>query len=75
MAHDGDMQIPQSVARFNRRVTNPIQRLWAGRAPTFGILEHVGRKSGKAFRVGNFRYQNGPNSHAPALNPIRVGGA
>ena len=51
MAHDGDMQIPQSVARFNRRVTNPIQRLWAGRAPTFGILEHVGRKSGKTFRT------------------------
>lgn len=37
------MQIPQGVARFNRVVTNPIQRLWAGRAPTFGILEHVGR--------------------------------
>src|SRR6185312_9990190 len=51
MAHDGDMQIPQSVARFNRRVTNPIQRLWAGRAPTFGILEHVGRKSGTTFRT------------------------
>ena len=51
MAHDGKMQIPQSVARFNRRVTNPIQRLWAGRAPTFGILEHVGRKSGKTFRT------------------------
>lgn len=51
MAHDGNMQIPQSVARFNRRVTNPIQRLWAGRAPTFGILEHVGRKSGKTFRT------------------------
>jgi deazaflavin-dependent oxidoreductase (nitroreductase family) len=51
MAHDGAMQIPQSVARFNRHVTNPIQRLWAGRAPTFGILEHVGRKSGKTYRT------------------------
>ncbi len=51
MAHDEKMQIPQSVARFNRRVTNPIQRLWAGRAPTFGILEHVGRKSGTTFRT------------------------
>ena len=46
MAHDGNMQIPQSVARFNRRVTNPIQRLWAGRAPTFGILEHVAERFG-----------------------------
>jgi deazaflavin-dependent oxidoreductase (nitroreductase family) len=51
MEDDGTMQIPQSVARFNRHVTNPIQRLWAGRAPTFGILEHVGRKSGKTFRT------------------------
>jgi deazaflavin-dependent oxidoreductase (nitroreductase family) len=45
------MQLPQWLARFNRRVTNPIQRLWAGWAPTFGILEHVGRKSGKHFRT------------------------
>jgi deazaflavin-dependent oxidoreductase (nitroreductase family) len=47
----GSMQLPQSLARFNRRVTNPIQRLWAGWAPTFGILEHVGRKSGKTYRT------------------------
>lgn len=45
------MQIPQSVARFNRRVTNPIQRLWAGYIPAFAILEHVGRKSGKPYRT------------------------
>jgi deazaflavin-dependent oxidoreductase (nitroreductase family) len=47
----GDMQLPQRLARFNRYVTNPIQRLWAGWAPTFGILEHVGRKSGKRYRT------------------------
>lgn len=45
------MQLPQWLARFNRHVTNPIQRLWAGFAPTFGILEHLGRKSGKAYRT------------------------
>jgi deazaflavin-dependent oxidoreductase (nitroreductase family) len=45
------MQLPQWLARFNRHVTNPIQRLWAGWAPTFGILEHAGRKSGKQFRT------------------------
>ena len=43
------MQLPQWLARFNRHFTNPIQRLWAGWAPTFGILEHVGRKSGKPY--------------------------
>jgi deazaflavin-dependent oxidoreductase (nitroreductase family) len=45
------MQLPQWLARFNRHVTNPIQRLWAGRLPGFGILEHVGRKSGKPYRT------------------------
>ena len=45
------MQLPQWLARFNRHVTNPVQRLWAGWAPTMGILEHVGRKSGKQFRT------------------------
>ena len=45
------MQLPQWLARFNRHVTNPVQRLWAGWLPGFGILEHVGRKSGKAYRT------------------------
>ena len=45
------MQLPQWLARFNRHFTNPIQRMWAGCAPTMGILEHVGRKSGKPYRT------------------------
>ena len=45
------MQLPQWLARFNRHVTNPIQRMWAGWAPTMGILEHVGRRSGKRYRT------------------------
>ncbi len=45
------MQLPQGLARFNRHVTNPIQRLWAGRVPPFGILEHVGRRSGRQYRT------------------------
>jgi deazaflavin-dependent oxidoreductase (nitroreductase family) len=47
----GGMQLPQGLARFNRHVTNPVQRLWAGWAPTFCILEHVGRRSGKPYRT------------------------
>jgi deazaflavin-dependent oxidoreductase (nitroreductase family) len=43
--------MPQWLARFNRRVTNPIQRLWAGWAPMYAILDHVGRKSGKSYRT------------------------
>jgi deazaflavin-dependent oxidoreductase (nitroreductase family) len=45
------MQLPQWLARFNRRVTNPIQLLWAGWAPTYGILGHVGRKTGRSYRT------------------------
>ncbi|OBF28665.1 nitroreductase family deazaflavin-dependent oxidoreductase [Mycobacterium sp. ACS4331] len=45
------MQLPQWLARFNRRVTNPIQRIWAGYAPTMGILAHVGRTSGRSYRT------------------------
>jgi deazaflavin-dependent oxidoreductase (nitroreductase family) len=45
------MQLPRALARFNRYVTNPIQRMWAGRLPGFGIIEHVGRRSGRAYRT------------------------
>lgn len=45
------MQLPQWLARFNRHVTNPIQRIWAGYVPSMGILEHVGRRSGKTYRT------------------------
>ncbi len=45
------MELPQGLARFNRHVTNPVQRLWAGRIPAHGILEHVGRRSGKTYRT------------------------
>jgi len=45
------MQLPQRLARFNRYVTNPIQRRWAGWLPPFAIVEHVGRRSGKRYRT------------------------
>ncbi len=48
---DSCMQLPQGLARFNRHVTNPVQRLWAGWAPSFAIIEHVGRRSGKPYRT------------------------
>jgi deazaflavin-dependent oxidoreductase (nitroreductase family) len=48
---DSGMQLPQGLARFNRHVTNPVQRLWAGWLPPFAIVEHVGRRSGKPYRT------------------------
>jgi deazaflavin-dependent oxidoreductase (nitroreductase family) len=48
---DSGMEFPQGLARFNRHVTNPIQRMWAGWLPPFAIVEHVGRRSGKPYRT------------------------
>jgi deazaflavin-dependent oxidoreductase (nitroreductase family) len=45
------MQLPQWLAKFNRRVTNPVQLIWAGWIPAYAILEHVGRRSGKLYRT------------------------
>lgn len=45
------MPIPMAVARFNRYVTNPIVRRFAGWAPGFCILTHVGRRSGREYRI------------------------
>ncbi len=45
------MHAPRALAAFNRRVTNPIQRRWAGQIPFHAIIEHTGRRSGKPYRT------------------------
>src|ERR1700722_4288185 len=49
------------VAAFNLAVTNRITSRFAARLPGFGILTHVGRRSGKVYRtpVNVFRAQEG----------------
>ena len=49
------------VAAFNLAVTNRITSRFAARLPGFGILTHVGRKSGKLYRtpVNLFREPDG----------------
>src|SRR6266487_5799983 len=49
------------VAAFNLAVTNRITSQFAARLPGFGILTHVGRKSGKLYRtpVNVFRAPEG----------------
>jgi deazaflavin-dependent oxidoreductase (nitroreductase family) len=49
------------VAAFNQAVTNRISTPFAGRLPGFGILTHVGRKSGRSYRtpVNVFRTPDG----------------
>ena len=55
------MSLPRVLARLNRYVSNPIQRRWAGWLPGYGIVEHTGRTSGKAYRtpVNVFRRDGG----------------
>lgn len=45
------MKVPAAVARFNKVVTNPIQRMWAPRVAPYAMVEHVGRKSGKKYSI------------------------
>jgi deazaflavin-dependent oxidoreductase (nitroreductase family) len=45
------MRMPRAAARFNRRIINPMARSLGQWAPTQGVLEHVGRKSGKRYRT------------------------
>jgi deazaflavin-dependent oxidoreductase (nitroreductase family) len=49
------------LAKINIAFTNRITTLFAGWLPGFGILTHVGRKSGKVYRtpVNVFRASNG----------------
>src|SRR5262245_18434550 len=39
------------MRRFTARFINPVTRLVAGWLPGFAILSHVGRKSGRTFRI------------------------
>jgi hypothetical protein len=39
------------LAKFNIAVTNRVTSLFAGWLPGFGILPHVGRTSGKVYRI------------------------
>jgi deazaflavin-dependent oxidoreductase (nitroreductase family) len=45
------MRVPRAVAKFNRRITNPVARSLTPWLPCLGTLEHVGRKSGRHYRT------------------------
>lgn len=45
------MVVPRRVARFNRAVFNPVVRPLAQRLPGLGVVQHRGRRSGRAYRT------------------------
>ena len=55
------MPASRSIARFNRRFTNKLTLRVAGYLPGFAIVNHLGRKSGRAYRtpVNAFRTDDG----------------
>jgi deazaflavin-dependent oxidoreductase (nitroreductase family) len=55
------MPAPRSLARFNRRFTNRLTLRVASYLPGFAIVNHLGRKSGRAYHtpVNAFRTDDG----------------
>jgi len=55
------MRVSRAVAKFNRRVTNPLLRATSGWMPGFGILDHVGRKSGRTYHTPVVLFESATN--------------
>lgn len=53
------MPLSDRVARFNRRVTNPLVRLFAGRLPPMALIEHRGRRTGRAYATPIMAFPTG----------------
>ena len=55
------MPLPGSLARFNRIVTNRITKPFAARLPGFGVVTHIGRRTGRTYStpVNLFRRPGG----------------
>lgn len=45
------MAFRRSLARFNKRVTNRVQGLWAPWLPPWAVIVHKGRKSGREYQT------------------------
>lgn len=59
------MPLPRSVARFNKRVTNPILSPIVRFLPGFGMIVHRGRTSGRVYQTPMmaFRSADGRRLH------------
>lgn len=53
------MPIPKWVARTNKYGINQVTRLIAPWAPTFALVEHRGRKSGRTYRSPVMAFRHG----------------
>jgi deazaflavin-dependent oxidoreductase (nitroreductase family) len=53
------MELPRSLARFNKKVTNRVQGLWAPWLPPWAMVVHKGRKSGRSYRNPVLAFRSG----------------
>lgn len=51
------MKFSRGVARFNKRVTNRIQGLYAWLVPPWAVILHRGRRSGRQYRTPLFAFR------------------
>jgi deazaflavin-dependent oxidoreductase (nitroreductase family) len=51
------MKLSRRVARFNKRVTNRIQGLYAWLLPPWAVILHHGRRSGRLYRTPLFAFR------------------
>jgi deazaflavin-dependent oxidoreductase (nitroreductase family) len=61
------MPLPRALGGFNRRVTNPITRTFAGRLPGFAIVVHHGRITGREYRTPVNAFQRSGGGFVLAL--------
>ena len=54
------MVLPRALARFNKKVTNRVQGLWAPWLPPWAVIIHKGRKSGRAYETPVLAFRSGP---------------
>lgn len=51
LCYTGGMPVPRAIAHFQRRFIHPVVRGLATWLPGYGLLLHVGRRSGRTYRV------------------------
>ncbi len=53
------MKLPRRLARFNKKVTNRIQGLYAWLVPPWAVILHRGRRSGREYRTPLLAFRRG----------------
>lgn len=59
--------MPAWVPKFNKKIGNKIQGLWAPYLPPWVVVLHVGRKSGRQFRTPVMAFKRGDSLYVNLL--------